>query len=113
MRKHVRQPAAAPFGGDDQKQHQELPVHLRMAENPAHPSIEAEVDERSKRPNLFMGDDAAQDPGQEAERGIEGQGEIFAVVRGRQGQHRQADQCQRTGERAVVQASSVYSTPAS
>ena len=82
----LREPLAADLESDDEKQHHDLAVDARLAQVAAHPAPEAEVDEGGEGPDLVHLDETAEQACGQAERGVEGKGEIFVVKDGRDGE---------------------------
>src|SRR5581483_8605631 len=78
--KHVRQPVAASLGRHDKKEHEELAIDTRAAQNAPYPAIQTKIDERCERPDLLRIDDAAEKAGQKAECRVERQRQVCAVI---------------------------------
>ncbi len=88
VRKGVGQPVPARLRRHDEKQHQKLPVDVRLAQVAPHPAVEAQVNERRERPDLLHLDKAAQDARRQTQGCIEGQSqELMVVDRGRRQHH--------------------------
>ena len=83
----VREPFAADLQNDDEEKHHDLAVEAGLAQVAAHPSPEAEIDERGEGPYLFHFYKAPKDAGGESEGGVEGESKIFVVQDGGDGEH--------------------------
>ncbi len=68
-----------------------LAVDARLDQVAAHPAVEAQVDERRERPDLFLLDEAADRAGGQAKSNVEGQREILVMQDGGNRQDRAAE----------------------
>src|SRR5579863_9489746 len=82
VRKLVGDPVTRHLHYDDQDEQQDLRVNAGLTQIAAHPAVDAEIDKRRERPDVFCSDEADNKSRDEPEQNIEWQGQVFMVQNG-------------------------------